>query len=399
MFASLKLVFLFLPILGLSGAAMAQDAAAARAVGAVKAIQGNVISLKTDAGADVTIHVSEGARILRTAPGQTDLKTATPIQLSEVQTGDRILARGKGSEDGKTIAANTVVVMKQTDVAAKQQKEKEDWQRRGVGGPVKTVDAATGTITLATTGVTAQSVAVRAGKDTIVRQYSQESVKFDDAKLSSLSEVKTGDQLRARGTRSTDGASLTAEEIVFGTFRNVAGTISSIDAANQTMTVMDLATKKPVVVKITPESQMHKLPQMVAQALAFRLRGGTLGGETAGATGGNAQPAAAGQRPQGAPAQGAGQAGGPRQGGPGGSNGGGGMRNADLSQMLARLPQLALSELQKGDALMIVTTQGNGTDVSAVTLLAGVEPILTAPNASTILSPWNIGTGGAGEAQ
>jgi co-chaperonin GroES (HSP10) len=393
MFASRKLALLFLLILGLTGAAMAQDAPAARAVGAVKAIQGNVISLKTDAGADVTIHVSEGARILRTAPGQTDLKTATPIQLSEVQTGDRILARGKGSEDGKTIAANTVVVMKQTDVAAKQQKEKDDWQRRGVGGPVKTVDAATGTITLATTGVTAQSVAVRAGKDTIVRQYSQESVKFDDAKLSSLSEVKTGDQLRARGTRSADGASLTAEEIVFGTFRNVAGTISSIDAANQTMTVMDLATKKPVVVKITPESQMHKLPQMVAQALAFRLRGG----EIPGVPGGNGQPA--GQRPQGAPAQGAGQAGGSRQGGPGGSNGGGGMRNADLSQMLARMPQLALSELQKGDALMIVTTQGNGTDVSAVTLLAGVEPILTAPNASTILSPWNIGTGGAGEAQ
>ncbi|HEX7406755.1 MAG TPA: hypothetical protein VF515_03785, partial [Candidatus Binatia bacterium] len=202
-----------------------------------------------------------------------------------------------------------------------------------------------------------------------------------------------GDQLRARGTRSADGASLTAEEIVFGTFRNVAGTISSIDVANQTMTVMDLATKKPVVVKITPESQMHKLPQMVAMALAFRLRSG----EIAGVPGGNGQPA--GQRPQGAPAQGAGQAGGSRQGGPGGPNGGGGMRNADLSQMLARMPQLALSELQKGDALMIVTTQGNGTDVSAVTLLAGVEPILTAPNASTILSPWNIGTAGAGEAQ
>jgi co-chaperonin GroES (HSP10) len=393
MFATRKLALLFLLILGLSGAALAQDAPAARAVGAVKTIQGNVISLKTDAGADVTIHVSEGARILRTAPGQTDLKTATPIQLSEVQTGDRILARGQGSADGKTIAANMVVVMKQSDVSAKQQKEKDDWQRRGVGGPVKTVDAATGTITLAATGVTAQSVVVHAGKDTIVRQYSQESVKFDDAKLSTLSEVKAGDQLRARGTRSADGASLTAEEIVFGTFRNVAGTISSIDAAAQTMTVMDLTTKKPVVVKITPESQMHKLPQMVAMAIAFRLRGG----EIPGAPGGSAQPA--GQRPPGAPAQGSGQAGGPRQGGPGGPNGGGGMRNADLSQMLARMPQLALSELQKGDALMIVTTQGNGTNVSAVTLLAGVEPILTAPNASTILSPWNIGAGGAGDAQ
>jgi hypothetical protein len=383
MFATRKLALLFLLVLGLSGAALAQDAPAARAVGAVKAIQGNVVSLKTDAGADVTIHVSEGARILRTAPGQTDLKTAAPIQLSEVQIGDRILARGQGSADGKTIAANTVVVMKQTDVAAKQQKEKEDWQRRGVGGPVKMIDAATGTITLAATTPGAPNVTVHAGKETVVRQYSPESVKFDDAKISSLSEVKAGDQLRARGTRSADGASLTAEEIVFGNFRNVAGTISSIDAANQTMTVMDLATKKPVVVKITPESQMHKLSQMVAMAIAFRLRGGEMSGGQGG--------------PGGQRGQGTAQGGGARMGGPGGS--GGARMGGDMSQMLAFIPRVALTELQKGDALMIVTTQGNGTNVSAVTLLAGVEPILTAPNASMILSPWNLGAGGAGDAQ
>ncbi len=68
----------------------------------------------------------------------------------------------------------------------------------------------------------------------------------------------------------------------------------------------------------------------------------------------------------------------------------------DPMQMLARLPQVPLSELQKGDALMIVTTQGNGTTVSALTLLAGVEPILTAPNAQSILSPWNLGNNAAG---
>jgi hypothetical protein len=373
--------------------AAAQDSQPTKTVGAVTAVQGNVISLKTDAGAVITVTVADGTHILRTAPGQTDLKTATPVPLTELQIGDRVLARGKASDDGKTIAANTVVVMKQSDVAAKQQKEKEDWQRRGTGGLVKAVNAMAGTVTLATTGLSTQSVTVQTAKDTVVREYAPESVKFDDAKLSSLKEVKPGDQLRARGSRSPDGATITAEEIVFGRFRNVAGTISSIDTANQTMTVMDLATKKPVVVKITPESQMHKLPQMVATAIAFRMRGGSLPGES----GGGAQ-----QRPQGAPPAPAPQgapAGGARQGGPGGP---GGMRNADLSQMLARMPQVALTDLQKGDALMLVTTQGDGSTVSAVTLLAGVEPILAAPNplqASTILSPWNIGAGGGADAQ
>jgi Domain of unknown function (DUF5666) len=382
-----KLVLFCTLVLGLVATAFPQDAPSKNSVGSVKAIQGNVISLKTDAGADLTINVADGARLLRTAPGQTDLKTASPIQLTDIQSGDRILARGKASEDGKAMAATLVVVMKQADVSAKQQKEKEDWQRRGVGGPVKSVDATTGTITLAATMPGAPNVAVHATKDTVVRQYSPDSVKFDDAKLSSLAEVKPGAQLRARGNHGSDG-SLAAEEIVFGNFRNVAGTISAIDAANQTVTVNDLSTKKPVVVKITAESQMHKLPQMLAQMIAFRLRGGEIPGA----------PGQGGQRPQGAAPAGGAQAGGARQGGSGGPGGAGRGGNADISQMLSRMPQVALTELQKGDALMIVATQGNGTSVSAVTLLAGVEPILTAPNASMILSPWNLGAGG-GDAQ
>lgn len=387
MFLPRKSAAVFTLALALAGALFAQEAATNRAVGAVKSIQGNVIALKNDAGAEVTINVIDGARVLRMAPGQTDIKAATPIQLSEVQAGDRIVARGKGSDDGKTLVANTVVVMKGSDVAAKQKKEEEDWQRNGVFGPVKSVDAGTGVVTLAPTAPGGPSITVATDKATIVRQYAPDSAHFHDATISSLSAVKAGDQLRARGTRGADGTSLAAKEIVFGTFRNVAGTITSIDAENQTVTVNDLSTKKPVVVKITSESQMHKLPAQLAQFIALRLRGV----EMPGAGGQNAQ------RPQGAPpqaaSQGGGQAGGAR---PSGGPGAGPMRMGDPMQMLSRLPQVPLTDLQKGDALMIVTTQGNGTSVSALTLLAGVEPILTAPNASMILSPWNLGAGGAG---
>ncbi len=66
----------------------------------------------------------------------------------------------------------------------------------------------------------------------------------------------------------------------------------------------------------------------------------------------------------------------------------------DLSQMLSRLPTETIADLKTGDAVMIVASQATpgSPDVTAVTLLSGVEPILAAPGASTMsLSPWNVG--------
>jgi hypothetical protein len=81
---------------------------------------------------------------------------------------------------------------------------------------------------------------------------------------------------------------------------------------------------------------------------------------------------------------------------------GGGQRSGDLSQFLQRTPVLQLSDLHKGDAVMIVATQGTSDSATAVTLLAGVEPILTAsPSASQNMfsASWNLGGGGSGEGE
>ena len=81
----------------------------------------------------------------------------------------------------------------------------------------------------------------------------------------------------------------------------------------------------------------------------------------------------------------------------------GGNGPPDLQRMLSRLPNSTLTDLQKGDAVMIVSTDAGTSDaVTAITLLAGVDAILTAaPNrsASSLLSPWSLNTsGGEGEA-
>jgi hypothetical protein len=365
-----------------------------RVVGVVKSVNGNTVTLTTDAGAEINVTIQPTTRLMRMAPGQNDLKTATAIQLSDVQVGDRMLTGGTPSDDGKSVTATSAVIMKKSDVAEKQQHDREEWQRHGVGGVVKAVDVGAGTITLSTGTLGAPStLAVQVSKDTIIRRYAPDSVKFDDAKPGTLEQIKAGDQLRARGTRSEDGKEMAAAEIVSGTFRSIAAAMVSSDAANNTITVTDLANKRPVTLKITSDSQMHQLPAMFAQRIAMRLKGITppapggataAGGPPARTEGGDARPSgSAGSGGEGRPGGGFGGA---RPGGP-----------PDFQQMLNRMPGVELNQLQKGDAVMIVATEGTADSPSQVIiLLSGVEPILTAVSpsaASTILSPWNLSTG------
>ena len=177
------------------------DAAIIKAVGAIKSVQADSITVAAESGSEITATLSPATKILRVPPGEKDLKNATPLQPQELQPGDRVLVRGQATSDAHTIAALAVIVMKQADVSAQHQRETEDWQKRGVGGLVTNVDAATGTITISAGGLGAsRNVVVNAGKNTILRRYAPASVKFDDAKPAPLTEIKVGDQLRARGT-------------------------------------------------------------------------------------------------------------------------------------------------------------------------------------------------------
>ncbi len=380
----------------------------AKAVGVIKSIQADSITVAAESGGEVTAKLTGSTKILRVPPGEKDLKNATALQAQDLQPGDRVLVRGQALAEGDghtiVISALAVIVMKQADVAAKQQHERDDWQKRGVGGLVTKVDAAAGVITISAGGMGAsRNIAVHLAKDTILRRYAPDSVKFDDAKPASVDQIKTGDQLRARGTRSPDGSELTAEEIVTGAFRNIAGTIKSIDASSNTMTVQDAIRKSAVVVKVSPDSQMKKLPAEMAQRIAMRLKAAASGarGDQPGANGQGQAPSTTGQGA--APSAGGthttteSQAARAPGGGPGGNG------PPDLQRLLSRLPNSTLADMQKGDAVMIVSTEGGDSGaVTAITLLAGVEAILTAaPNrsASSLLSPWSLGApGGEGEA-
>lgn len=341
------------------------SAGVTRKTGSVQSIQGHTIVLKDDAGKEIKVTIQENARILRVAPGQTDLKSAVPMTVSEIQAGDRMLVRGQAGASADSVAASSVIVMRKGDVAEKQQQDRMEWQRHGTGGIVTSIDSGAGTVTLSLTPT--QNVVVKTTPQTNFLRYAPNSVKFEDAVKAQFSEIKVGDQLRARGTRTADGKELTANEVISGTFRNIAGTITGIDAGASTVTIRDVLGKKNVKVKISRDTQMRKLPEQLAQRIAFFLKSP------------EAAQAAATRFQQ----RGAGGAGGQRPGG----------GSPDFQQMINRLPSVTVTDLKKEEAVMIVSTPGTGnSEVSAITLLSGVEPILSSntSQAAALLNGWNL---------
>ena len=378
----------------LLAAVLAGAQAPSRIVGTITAISGSALTVKTDQGQVHQVQIPSTAALRRIAPGQRDLTTAETIQFSDLAVGDRALVKLDPNAPAGTEEALQIVAVKQEDVAQKQQKDREDWQRRGVGGLVKSVDAGTGTIVLTTgAGATAKTITVHTTRTTMLKRYAPASVRFDDAQPAPIDAIHAGDQLRARGQKNPDGTEIAAEEVVSGSFRNISGTITSLDAASSTLVVKDLITKKQVTIHITAEAQMRRLPDRMATMLAARLKG------TTGAGSGNGNAQSQGSNPAQAQAQwtpGASRSGAQSDGN--GRSFGGGQGGGDPQQMLSRAPAIQLADLKKGEAVMLVSTEGTA-EVTAITLLAGVEPLLEAPAASqNLLSNWSM-SGGAGAAE
>jgi hypothetical protein len=377
----------------LHGRALAQAAAQSaivQEVGAIKTIQNASIQLTADSGDEVSIEVSPNARLLRVPPGEKDLKNAFPSQLADLKVGDRILARGHVADQSGKMLASSIVVMKLEDVKTLQQKGQADWQKRGTGGVVKSVNAGAGTIDIS--GATPGSeLSVKVSGKTVFRRYAPDSWKYDDARPGTVQDIQTGDQLRSRGDRSSDGKEIAAEEIVSGTFHNLSGTLSAIDPAAGTVTLKDLQTRKTFVVKTTADSRLLQVPAAMAERIAMRLKGGAAPGTPP--DGGNSMsrpvsaeknpaPAQDSQHPQGQPAPGSATQG----------------RSLDIQQMLSRLPLIQLTDLHSGDAVIVLTTEGSSDHVTAVTLLSGVDSILRgSPNSSQAmnLGSWSLGSSGA----
>ena len=376
--------------------AWAQAPAAKTVAGEVTGVDAAAkqFKVKGDDGVNYIVAYDENTSYLRLPLGEKDLKKAETITLSDVAPGDRLLARGTPAQDAKPAPAKTVIIMTKADVAKKQEHDRAEWQSRGIAGTVLLVNANTKEITINTHGRDAKTVVVDASSAGF-RRYAPDSVRFADTKPSSLPDVQTGDTIRALGDKNEDGTRFKAEELVSGSFQTIAAVVISADPASGEVRVTDLQTKKPVTVKTNPSSMLRRLDERTEGMLARRMRGDAAGGP-GGPGGPGGGPGAAGGGPgageQAFQGRGRGPDGGP--GGPGGRGNFGGGGGGDLQQVLDRSPQLSLAELKKGDALIISSSKaGDGSAITAMSLVAGVEPFLAAAprTAGQVnLGSWNL---------
>ena len=335
--------------------------------GDVTSVESGKIVIQTKDGAlDVT--VTDKTVYKRVPPENPDPKAAVASSHADIGVGDKLLVTGIFPDDKKTVLpARSVYLMTKSDITQKQVKESERWATRGISGRVAAVDQITNQIKVDVRGLTNTTTVVLTPKEGArILRYAPNSVKFSEAKTSAVNEIQAGDMLRALGDRSPDGASFTAEEIVTGAFRTVAGTVKTVDAGKNEVVITDAQSKKDITVELGSASVMKKFPAEMAQRLAGPGPGGARPGGAPGAGGETRQPAngaPAGVRPGGGPGRGA-----------------GGGRGID--DMLERFPNITAADLKAGDVIAVSSTKNNTPDrITAIKLLAGVEPFLRAAQA------------------
>jgi hypothetical protein len=315
--------------------------------------------VKTDAGSLVTVALADSTGYMRLPPGEKTLDKATKIVFADLGEGDRVFARGRVADDKKSVPAKVLVVMSKADIAKKQEAERAEWKKRGVLGIITALKPETKEITISSrTMAGPQALIIPVSDKVEMRRYAPDSIKFADAKSAKFDELKVGDQLRALGERTADGAAFTAEKVVTGSFKTVGGIVTAVDAATGEVKINDLQTKQPLTIVVKQDAVLRKFPA-------------EMGGMMMGRPGAGAGGSPAGQTPR--AGQGGSQAAGQGQGaGPGG----GGMR-MNLQDMLERLPTISIADVKVGDTIIVSSTKGaDPTRLTAISLISGADTLL-----------------------
>jgi preprotein translocase subunit YajC len=299
------------------------------------------VIVTTAAGNQVTVTLSDATEFMRIPPGEKTKDKFIKITSADFGLGDSVFARGRMSEDRKAMPAREFYVMSKGDIAQKRDRDREQWRTRGISGTVASLNPDTKEITVdSRTGDGLKSIVIGASGDTRFRRYAPDSVLFSDAKPSSFAELKTGDQLRALGTRSADGNRFNPEEIVFGSFQTLGGTITEVDAAKNEIKINDPKSKEPITVMISKDSVMRRLTPELLSALVP---------QTAVAASGSS-PAATKPAPK---------------------------KPEELQEAFDQLPIVKLEELKAGEAILVSSTKGaEANRITAIAIVTGAGPLL-----------------------
>ena len=85
------------------------------------------------AGNEVTVTLSDRTTYMRIPPGEKTKDKFVPIAATDFGVGDSVFARGRMSEDRKSMPALEFYVMSKADIAQKRERERDEWSKRGIG--------------------------------------------------------------------------------------------------------------------------------------------------------------------------------------------------------------------------------------------------------------------------
>lgn len=361
----MKLAFTFASCLLASSTVLAQGSGTPgieRQVGVISRIDAATRELVIilDTGGERQVIALPQASVLRIAPGEKDLSKAMTISLAEIEAGDRVLVRGTAGAD-QVLAATTIVVMSRNDLARKQEAERAEWKRRGISGKVAAIDPEKRELIIATPAQPVpERVTIRLALNAVQKRYRHDSTKFNDALPSTFADIKIGDQVHALGEKSSTDGVFTAGQIVSGSFRTFAATVSSVDVAQRILSVKEADGDKPAVIQIRPNTILRRLTPEIAKQLA---------------KGNPSKPESASDR-QGVSGSGEAKGGDP-----------------DVQAIVERAPILSLEDLKPGDAVIVAGAVNPGPGpITAITVVSGVGPLLARSAAAQreLLGSWNL---------
>jgi hypothetical protein len=327
---------------------------APRILGEVKEInkEQNWLTIKTPKD-EFRVNITKDTVCKRVAPDAKNLDGAEAITFRDILLGDRVWARNTTNlETANTVEAKQLVLMSATSIAERNQRDRENWQRRGIVGEITVIDSDKFTLKLRDGNTITLTVAEQAD----IRRYPPGSIDFTASKPIPASEIKVGDNIFGRGERSADNQTFKAEFLITGDVpRPTFGQISAINLEKQEITVK--TREKETIIQINPETLLRR---MADDAFTQRQEPSVNGQN--GQVGQN--PTQAGNQPlrqNSQPEQFGGSSGQGRQGGqgeqagPGGQGGPrrGGMFNPEaMMERLRNSPVINLTELKVGDFIV-----------------------------------------------
>ncbi len=374
-----------------------QPSAAPRIIGEVTAVNraAKTLTIKTQAG-DFTVHLDETGNCKRVAPDAKTLEGAESIEFTDIRTGDRVWARSAvaASADNVTsVNSKQLVLMSAASIAERRQRDMESWQRRGLQGEITAIgtDAKEFTVKLRDGNL----VTMTLGEKAEVRQYPQGSTDFNAAKVVPASALKVGDSMFARGERSADGRTFTAEMVVAGDVpRPTFGAIKAVNPEKGEIVVRMRDTE--TTIKVTGETMLRRM----SDDMMARMQSGGPGGGQPGAQGRPMEQRQGGGAMQGPPPQGGAPAGATGQGGGPGRGpmmmrmgGAGGFGNPQQwMEQIKQSPEIKLTDLKAGDFVIANGPKSvDGSTVQAIFVMRIVIP--TMPAGGPSLGSPGMGTG------